>query len=87
MYNRICDLSYFIELAVLSVRSTVCVNVHKSLFYDRMVCAALISSDSLEWERTQLWALTFKLIRKIIGGVDYKVLQHTAQDEYVHYRP
>lgn len=39
----------------------------------RMVCVALISSDSLEWERTQLWALTFKLIRKIIGGVDYKV--------------
>lgn len=38
-----------------------------------MVCQALISSDSLEWERTQLWALTFKLIRKIIGGVDYKV--------------
>ncbi|TMS12304.1 Mediator of RNA polymerase II transcription subunit 23 [Larimichthys crocea] len=37
-----------------------------------MVCVALISSDSLEWERTQLWALTFKLIRKIIGGVDYK---------------
>ncbi|KTG03893.1 hypothetical protein cypCar_00013356 [Cyprinus carpio] len=37
-----------------------------------MVCQALVSSDSLEWERTQLWALTFKLIRKIIGGVDYK---------------
>lgn len=40
---------------------------------------ALISSDSLEWERTQLWALTFRLIRKIIGGVDYKVShRHTA---------
>lgn len=39
----------------------------------RMVCQALISSDNLEWERTQLWALTFRLIRKIIGGVDYKV--------------
>lgn len=38
-----------------------------------MVCVALISSESLEWERTRLWALTFKLIRKIIGGVDYKV--------------
>lgn len=65
----------------------ICVNDHKSLFYCRMVCAALISSDSLEWERTQLWALTFKLIRKIIGGVDYKVLQHksTARAESVHY--
>lgn len=39
----------------------------------RMVCESLINSDTLEWERTQLWALTFKLVRKIIGGVDYKV--------------
>lgn len=39
----------------------------------RMVCQALINSEMLEWERTQLWALTFKLFRKIIGGVDYKV--------------
>ncbi|KAI2652422.1 Mediator of RNA polymerase II transcription subunit 23 [Labeo rohita] len=46
--------------------------VETSLLPPRMVCQALISSDSLEWERTQLWALTFKLIRKIIGGVDYK---------------
>lgn len=38
-----------------------------------MVCESLINSDTLEWERTQLWALTFKLVRKIIGGVDYKV--------------
>nr|XP_055042926.1 mediator of RNA polymerase II transcription subunit 23 isoform X1 [Misgurnus anguillicaudatus] len=46
--------------------------VETNLLPPRMVCQALISSDSLEWERTQLWALTFKLIRKIIGGVDYK---------------
>ncbi|KAK1889511.1 Mediator of RNA polymerase II transcription subunit 23 [Dissostichus eleginoides] len=46
--------------------------VETSLLPPKMVCGALISSDSLEWERTQLWALTFKLIRKIIGGVDYK---------------
>ncbi|ROL44013.1 Mediator of RNA polymerase II transcription subunit 23 [Anabarilius grahami] len=46
--------------------------VETSLLPPRMVCQALIGSDSLEWERTQLWALTFKLIRKIIGGVDYK---------------
>ncbi|XP_071393601.1 mediator of RNA polymerase II transcription subunit 23 isoform X4 [Centroberyx affinis] len=46
--------------------------VETSLLPPRMVCVALISSDSLEWERTQLWALTFRLIRKIIGGVDYK---------------
>ncbi|KAJ3607191.1 hypothetical protein NHX12_026704 [Muraenolepis orangiensis] len=46
--------------------------VETSLLPPRMVCVALISSDSLEWERSQLWALTFKLIRKVVGGVDYK---------------
>ncbi|KAM9782861.1 mediator of RNA polymerase II transcription subunit 23 isoform 1-T1 [Neosynchiropus ocellatus] len=46
--------------------------VEMSLLTPRMVCVALINSDYLEWERTRLWALTFKLIRKIIGGVDYK---------------
>lgn len=38
-----------------------------------MVCEALVNSDALEWEKTQLWVLTFKLVLKIIGGVDYKV--------------
>ncbi|OXB72551.1 UNVERIFIED_CONTAM: hypothetical protein H355_000225 [Colinus virginianus] len=46
--------------------------VETGLLPPRMVCESLINSDTLEWERTQLWALTFKLIRKIIGGVDYK---------------
>ncbi|XP_046729572.1 mediator of RNA polymerase II transcription subunit 23 isoform X1 [Silurus meridionalis] len=46
--------------------------VETSLLPPRMVCQALIGSECLEWERTQLWSLTFKLIRKIIGGVDYK---------------
>ncbi|XP_049612105.1 mediator of RNA polymerase II transcription subunit 23 isoform X4 [Syngnathus scovelli] len=46
--------------------------VETNVLPPRMVCTALISSDNLEWERTQLWALTFGLIRKIIGGVDYK---------------
>ncbi|KAH0515073.1 Mediator of RNA polymerase II transcription subunit 23 [Microtus ochrogaster] len=46
--------------------------VETGLLPPRMVCESLINSDNLEWERTQLWALTFKLVRKIIGGVDYK---------------
>uniref|UniRef100_A0AAY4E3H4 Mediator of RNA polymerase II transcription subunit 23 n=1 Tax=Denticeps clupeoides TaxID=299321 RepID=A0AAY4E3H4_9TELE len=46
--------------------------VETSLLPPRMVCQTLVSSDTLEWDRTQLWSLTFKLIRKIIGGVDYK---------------
>lgn len=46
--------------------------VETGLLPPRMVCESLINSDTLEWERTQLWALTFQLVRKIIGGVDYK---------------
>ncbi|KAM5229167.1 mediator of RNA polymerase II transcription subunit 23 isoform 7-T7 [Ctenodactylus gundi] len=46
--------------------------VETGLLPPRMVCESLINSDTLEWERTQLWSLTFKLVRKIIGGVDYK---------------
>ncbi|XP_055120215.1 mediator of RNA polymerase II transcription subunit 23 isoform X8 [Symphalangus syndactylus] len=46
--------------------------VETGLLPPRLVCESLINSDTLEWERTQLWALTFKLVRKIIGGVDYK---------------
>lgn len=49
------------------------------------MCGALIGSESLEWERTQLWALTFKLIRKIIGGVDYKVFLSQAQTSDIHW--
>lgn len=50
----------------------------------RIVCGALIGSESLEWERTQLWALTFRLIRKIIGGVDYKVFLSDARTSGIH---
>lgn len=48
------------------------------------MCGALIGSESLEWERTQLWALTFKLIRKIIGGVDYKVILAEERTSGIH---
>ncbi|XP_043923834.1 mediator of RNA polymerase II transcription subunit 23-like [Protopterus annectens] len=46
--------------------------VETGLLPPKLVCESLVNSDSLEWERTQLWALTFRLVRKIIGGVDYK---------------
>ncbi|KAG8123844.1 putative Mediator of RNA polymerase II transcription subunit 23-like protein [Naja naja] len=46
--------------------------VETGLLPPRMVCESLLNSDNLEWERTQLWSLTFKLVQKIIGGVDYK---------------
>ncbi|KAM9316931.1 mediator of RNA polymerase II transcription subunit 23 isoform 5-T5 [Gastrophryne carolinensis] len=46
--------------------------VETAVLPPKMVCEALVNSDALEWEKTQLWVLTFKLVLKIIGGVDYK---------------
>lgn len=61
-------------LAIRELTKLLSCNWNGYSFFSRMVCESLINSDTLEWERTQLWALTFKLVRKIIGGVDYKVL-------------
>ncbi|TSO15222.1 Mediator of RNA polymerase II transcription subunit 23 [Bagarius yarrelli] len=44
---------------------------------------ALIGSETLEWERTQLWCLTFRFIRKIIGGVDYKTIPNQVSSAVV----
>ena len=38
----------------------------------RQVCDALLSSEHLKPERSDFWLATFKLVRLIIGGVDYK---------------
>ena len=38
-----------------------------------MICDAVLTSDSLSWKSGDLWCRSFKLIRKIVGGVDYKV--------------
>ncbi len=38
-----------------------------------MICEALLLSDKLTWKSSDLWCQTFALIRRIIGGVDYKV--------------
>ncbi|XP_013908380.1 PREDICTED: mediator of RNA polymerase II transcription subunit 23-like [Thamnophis sirtalis] len=63
--------------------------VETGLLPPRMVCESLLNSDNLEWERTQLWSLTFKLVQKIIGGVDYKAAQVKQYDSGQHtaYKP
>ena len=38
-----------------------------------MICEALLLSDKLTWKLSEFWCQTFALIRRIIGGVDYKV--------------
>lgn len=46
--------------------------VEIGFFLFRLVCEFLINFDIFEWERIQFWVLIFKLVWKIIGGVDYK---------------
>ena len=38
-----------------------------------MICEALLLSDKLTWKSEDFWGHTFALIRRVIGGVDYKV--------------
>lgn len=77
--NRILESCSIAGCSVRALLKNVRAHAHNLTFIlalsssARMVCESLINSDTLEWERTQLWALTFKLVRKIIGGVDYKV--------------
>jgi len=33
----------------------------------------LLSSDKLSYQNSESWCMTLKLVRRIIGGVDYKV--------------
>lgn len=38
----------------------------------RQVCDAVLTSDYLKPDRTSFWVASFGLVRRIIGGVDYK---------------
>lgn len=46
--------------------------VVKKMVGARQVCDALLNSEHLKPERGDFWIATFNLVRKIIGGVDYK---------------
>lgn len=40
----------------------------------RPICDALLDHELLSYKASLMWTKTFQLMRKIIGGVDYKVL-------------
>jgi len=40
----------------------------------RLICEVLLSSDKLSYQNSELWCMTLTLVRRIIGGVDYKVI-------------
>lgn len=36
------------------------------------MCECILSSDKLQYKNEDFWIKSFQLVRKIIGGVDYK---------------
>ena len=38
----------------------------------RLVCESLLNCDKLSYNNSQHWIQSFKLVRRIVGGVDYK---------------
>ena len=49
----------------------------------RQVCDALLASEHLRPQKSDFWLATFRLVRKIIGGVDYKgvreIMKHSIE--------
>ena len=41
--------------------------------FSRVVCECLLLTEGLSWKKEELWCQTMHLVRRIIGGVDYKV--------------
>ncbi|KAL3868089.1 hypothetical protein ACJMK2_040926 [Sinanodonta woodiana] len=48
------------------------VMVENSILQARPVCETLLSNEKLMYQHAHMWIRTFQIIRKIIGGVDYK---------------
>lgn len=46
----------------------------------RLVCDAILKTPHLSFQREFMWCKTFQLLLKIIGGVDYKVLDVINND-------
>ena len=41
--------------------------------FARLVCDALLLCEKFAYDHSDRWCQTLKLVRRIIGGVDYKV--------------
>lgn len=51
------------------------------LISSRLVCDGLLNCEKLDYHKVGQWQQTFQLIRKIIGGVDYKVFVSIGDDD------
>ncbi|XP_014671221.1 PREDICTED: mediator of RNA polymerase II transcription subunit 23-like [Priapulus caudatus] len=46
--------------------------VEHNVVYAKLVCETILMSDKLQYQSSALWCQCFQLVRRIIGGVDYK---------------
>ena len=62
-------------------------SVTKKVVDARKVCDALLNSEHLKAERADFWLATFQLVRKIIGGVDYKGVREIMKNSIEKIKP
>ena len=57
--------------------------VSKKVVSARQVCDALLASEHLRPQKSDFWLAAFRLVRKVIGGVDYKgvreIMKHSIE--------
>ena len=56
--------------------------ISKIGFKCRVICESLLNSDELSIDSSQKWCETFYLVRRIIGGVYYKVILITNAEPF-----
>lgn len=57
-----------------------------NVLYDlRMLCDCILTSEKLEYENADYWIECFNLIRRIIGGVDYKGVREIMKVSCFYY--
>ena len=62
-------------------------SVAKKVVDARKVCDALLNSEHLRADRHDFWLATFQLVRKIIGGVDYKGVREIMKNSIEKIKP
>lgn len=54
-----------------------------SLFCYRMLCDCILTNEKLIYQNADFWIESFNLIRRIIGGVDYKGVREIMKVSHV----
>lgn len=66
--SKITYLFQYKSKAIDSEQLCILINMYQS----RMLCDCILTSEKLVYQNADYWIECFNLIRRIIGGVDYK---------------